>query len=485
MMRALVWFRSDLRTDDNHALFHASHEADRGVASVFTICAPQWREHDWADAKVEFILRNLRCLSDRLKRRNIPLLIVSCPTFARVPRLLLNLARQHRCDALHFNREHEVNEARRDQTVTALFEREGVRVCQHEGQTIIPPDVLRTKAGSFYTVFTPFKRAWIAHFQEHGGGELLPQPRRQAELICLPDPIPENVRGFDVSNGQPELWPAGEERAARRLSRFIEKQIAHYKKRRDLPAVDGTSRLSPYLAAGVVSARRCLLEALEANRGRLHDGRVGASTWISELIWREFYRHVLVGFPRVSMGRAFDETTEQLIWRDDPQAFEAWCEGRTGVPIVDAGMRQLAQTGWMHNRLRMIVAMFLTKDLFIDWRRGERHFMRHLIDGDLASNNGGWQWSASTGTDAAPYFRIFNPYTQGRRFDPDGTFIRAYVPEIRGVDAKALHGPAALPADERLRLGYPEPICDHSQARQHAIAAFKSLRNKSLRRRRQ
>ena len=207
----------------------------------------------------------------------------------------------------------------------------------------------------------------------------------------------------------------------------------------------------------------------------MNGGAPGPATWISELIWREFYRHVLVGFPRVGMNRAFKPATERLPWRADEGRFRAWCEGRTGYPIVDAGMRQLAQTGWMHNRLRMIVAMFLSKDLFIDWRRGERHFMRHLVDGDLASNNGGWQWSASTGTDAAPNFRVFNPFAQSRKFDPDGEFIRRWVPELGGADARVLHDPALLACERRAGLAYVEPVCDHSVARQHVIAAFRTL----------
>jgi deoxyribodipyrimidine photo-lyase len=243
--------------------------------------------------------------------------------------------------------------------------------------------------------------------------------------------------------------------------------------------VAGTSRLSPYLAVGVVTARQCLRAAIDANRGRLDRGHPGPRAWIDELIWREFYRHVLVGFPRVSMNRAFRPETEPLPWRQDERQFKAWCQGRTGVPIVDAAMRQLQQEGWMHNRLRMIVAMYLAKDLFIDWRRGERHFMHHLIDGDLASNNGGWQWAASTGTDAAPYFRVFNPHRQSRRYDPEGLFIRRYVPELRELDSGSIHDPSAIDRRDFSRLGYPAPLCDHGQARRQVISAFKRLRRRS------
>ncbi len=233
--------------------------------------------------------------------------------------------------------------------------------------------------------------------------------------------------------------------------------------------------LSPYLTAGVLSVRQCAAAAIEANDGQLDGGHEGIVQWIDELVWREFYKHILVGFPRVSMHRAFKLETERLVWTDNDSQFEAWCHGQTGVPIVDAAMRQLTTTGWMHNRLRMITAMYLSKNLFIDWRRGERFFMQHLIDGDLAANNGGWQWAASTGTDAAPYFRIFNPVSQSKRFDPEGAFIRQFVPELADLDDSEIHDPSCLPSLVRSRLDYPEPLVDLSVSRKKAIDAFKAL----------
>ena len=283
--------------------------------------------------------------------------------------------------------------------------------------------------------------------------------------------VPVSIPEFDPERGRPDLWPAGEQTGRRRLRRFVTRLIERYADDRNDPAREGTSALSPYLAIGAVSVRDCLRAAVGANGGRL-DGENGPGVWISELIWREFYRHVLVGFPRVCMNRAFKPETESLPWREAPADFEAWRQGRTGVPIVDAAMRQLLETGWMHNRLRMVSAMFLTKHLLIDWRWGEKHFMRHLVDGDFASNNGGWQWSASTGTDAAPYFRVFNPYRQSERFDPDGQFIRQYVPELAGVTGRAVHDPSTLPEPERASLDYPEPIVEHEAGRQRSLAAW-------------
>jgi len=253
--------------------------------------------------------------------------------------------------------------------------------------------------------------------------------------------------------------------------------VSGYREQRDVPARDATSALSPYLALGVVSPRECLRAALDADgQGslRVRDELTGAGQWINELLWREFYKHLLVGFPRLSMGRNFRTVYDSLEWRQDDAEFRAWCTGMTGIPIVDAAMRQLKTTGWMHNRCRMIVAMFLTKNLLMDWRLGERHFMRHLIDGDLASNNGGWQWSASTGTDAAPYFRVFNPHSQSRKFDPDGGYIRRFVPELGDIDGNDIHDPPPL---ARAGAGYPLALVDLKATRQRAIAAFRDHRD--------
>ncbi len=286
--------------------------------------------------------------------------------------------------------------------------------------------------------------------------------------------MPETIEHFERSSWRDDLWPAGEPEAQRRLENFVQR-IGNYQRVRDMPAVNGTSLLSPYLAAGVISPRQCLAAALAANKGQIA-GDDGVATWISELAWRDFYTHVLVGFPRVSKHRPFKLKTDQLNWRTDEPKFEAWKQGRTGYPIVDAGMRQLNQTGWMHNRLRMVTAMFLTKHLLIDWRWGEKYFMQHLIDGELAANNGGWQWSASTGTDSVPYFRIFNPFSQSKRFDPDGDFIKKLCPELSPIPPAALHDEKKFSAAiAKHGVDYPTYIVDYKQGRERALQAFKNL----------
>ena len=305
---------------------------------------------------------------------------------------------------------------------------------------------------------------------------LVRRPNAQCPLAIDSDPVPEHIDGFAPPGlTLRQCWPAGERQASQRLACFIDDPIEHYQHERDLPAEAGTSQLSAYLAAGVISPRQCLHAALSRNYGEFDSGNSGVMSWINELLWREFYKHVLVGYPRVSQHRAFRPETEALAWRNAPEDLAAWQQGRTGFPIIDAAMRQLLATGWMHNRLRMIVAMFLTKNLLIDWREGERFFMRHLIDGDLAANNGGWQWSASTGTDAAPYFRIFNPLSQSEKFDRDGRFIRRWLPELASLNDKDIHNPAAR--GELFALtNYPQPMVDLASSRTRALNAFKKLR---------
>ena len=473
VMRPLMWFRSDLRVRDNTALSEACQVAEDGVVGVFMICPEQWLDHDVAPVKVDFLLRNLRDLSDSLNELNIPLLIAEVPRFAQVPERLLKIAKKHGCAGIWFNREYELNERRRDDQVAKVFQRAGNTVHSFTDQVVLSPESLRTTQGKFYTVFTPYKKKWIATVRDRGGVQCLRKPPKQKRTNTVADSIPDDVAGFDGLR-RPDLWKSGEEHARRRLQSFASRRLTSYDETRDFPALNGTSTVSPYLALGVLSPRQCVSAALKANRNRLDSGSSGATTWISELIWREFYRHVLVGFPRVCRYQPFDLKTRQISWPNNERDFRHWQEGKTGIPIVDAAMRQLQNTGWMHNRLRMVVAMFLTKNLFLDWRWGERHFMQNLVDGDFASNNGGWQWSASVGTDAAPYFRIFNPVSQSERFDPQGDFIRKFLPELAKLERKSIHMPTERSPKSLEGVKYPAPIVDLKRSRQEAIDRFKA-----------
>ncbi|AUY34050.1 MULTISPECIES: deoxyribodipyrimidine photo-lyase [Pseudomonas] len=468
----LIWLRSDLRIDDNTALAAA---CQRGPTMALWIASPgQWLAHDDAPCKVDFWLRNLRLLRQSLEALNIPLLVRQVSTWADTPRCVLEVCRQHGIEAVHWNDEYGINEAQRDEATRESLQRAGVEATGHLDQLLFQPGTVLTRSGQYFQVFSQFKRVCLEHLHR-ALPPLAPTVQRQEALGIRSDAIPEHIEGFESpTQTLRDCWPAGEKEARQRLQRFIDEIVEDYAQLRDLPAKAGTSQLSPYLAAGVISPRQCLHAVLASNRGEFDSGSAGAQTWVNELLWREFYKHTLVGYPRVSRHRAFRLHTEGLAWRDAPADLQAWKEGRTGFPIVDAAMRQLLDTGWMHNRLRMIVAMFLSKNLLIDWRHGERHFMRHLIDGDLAANNGGWQWSASTGTDAVPYFRIFNPVTQSQRFDPNGAFIRRWLPELQARDDKSIHYPV-ISADLFATNLYANPIVDLESSRQRALEAFKSL----------
>lgn len=474
-MRAMVWFRVDLRVSDNTALSTAAALATRGVVGLFVVDPTNWRRHDWAPVKVDFVLRSVTALRDELARLKIPLLVRTAAHHRDTPGVVLAAARDAGCDAVVFGREYELHETARDERVETLCAEARV-LCRrvHDVCAVNPGEVL-TQSETPYTVFTPFKRQWISEVERRGGVVLHATPAVQAETGVASEPVPTAADVGFASSVPAALWPAGERAAQSRLAEFCRAAIAGYKERRNFPGEAGTSKLSPHLAVGTISPRQCVLAAQAANGGALASTREGPTHWISEVVWREFYKHILFHFPRVCRGRAFKPATEAIAWSDDAGAFEAWKAGRTGVPIVDAAMRALVVEGWMHNRLRMITAMYLTKDLLIDWRLGERWFMQNLIDGDLSQNNGGWQWSASTGTDAAPYFRIFNPVTQSERFDPNGVFIRRWVPELADLHDEHVHDPSTLPGLLRSVVNYPHPIVDRAGVKDRVLAAFKGL----------
>jgi deoxyribodipyrimidine photo-lyase len=467
----LIWLRSDLRVHDNTALAAAC--AKGPTLALYLLSPGQWQAHDDSPNKVDFWLRNLKQLSAALKKLHIPLLIREADTWDKAPKVIAQLCKEHGIEAVHCNEEYGVNETRRDDAVAALLDEHGITLERYLDQLLFKPGSVLTKGGTYFQVFSQFRKVCYERLH-HSPPALVATPKAQKPVHVAADKVPDHVKGFATpSKTLQQMWPAGEDEASQRLKVFTDQPIEHYKVERDLPARPGTSQISAYLAAGVVSPRQCLHSALNSNRGEFESGNVGVVTWISELIWREFYKHILVGYPRVSMHRAFRLEYEALPWRNAPKDLQAWQEGRTGIPIVDAAMRQLVATGWMHNRLRMIAAMFLSKNLLIDWREGERFFMQHLIDGDLASNNGGWQWSASTGTDSVPYFRIFNPVSQSMRFDEQGVFLKQWLPELKHLDSKQVHAP---PAGDLFADGdYPAPIVDLKEGRERALAAFKNL----------
>ncbi len=469
----LVWLRSDQRSRDNTALYQASRKGP--VICVWCSFEQQWREHHDSPNKLWFWQENLKILEKNLDVLNIPLVTRRLKKFREAPEALFKLAQKLKCEAIWFNEEYGANEQNRDKEVQQLFNNKGLKSYLLTDDCLIRPGSVVNKEGAIFKVFTPFRKAVYRQLSP-ADYQPLPPPKKQSKLSLtlkndkLPcwKPTAENIL---------KTWPAGEKAAHKKLKCFIEERAEDYQHKRDLPAISGTSHISPYLTAGILSIRQCFSAAARANNGELDTGSHGLTCWLNELIWREFYRHILVGYPRVSKNLAFQKQTDKLPWKNNKKHLQAWQQGRTGYPIVDAAMRQLVATGWMHNRLRMICSMFLAKDLMLDWRLGEQFFMEHLLDGDLASNNGGWQWSASTGTDAAPYFRIFNPISQSTRFDSKGDFIRYWLPELKDLSDRHIHNPYINKADSGPSLnGYPKPIISHDIARKEAIEAFKRLK---------
>ncbi len=471
-MEALVWFRSDLRLQDNPALRNAFEQA-KNVHAVFIFSNNQLKKHNEANVKIDFLKSNLFLLEEKLDKLNVPLTIIDSDGFNNDASLIEQFIEKKNIKKVFWNNQFGEDEAIRDKLVKILLDKKNIDYETYNDQIIYEPGFLKTGQGLPYSVFTPFKRKWIENFEmDFLDIEYRYEARNNLDYSS-------NVRDFDFNYKKThqvnmELWPAGEDEAETRLLRFLNEKAIDYSKNRNDPILDGTSRISPYLALGIISSKKCILEALKINNFEFNSGHIGVTKWIDEIVWREFYKNIMFSFPKVSKGQPFQDYSKTILWRYNEDEFNAWKEGKTGFPIVDAAMRQLLNEGWMHNRLRMVVAMFFTKNMLHDWRLGEAYFMQNLIDGDFASNNGGWQWSSSTGTDAAPYFRIFNPITQSTNFDKEGTFIKKYVPELKDLDKSVIHNPSI---EHRKYCKYPEPILDLKESRLRAIDAFKTAKS--------
>ena len=470
-MKGLVWFRSDFRTDDNPALRSAFEQCNEVIA-IYLYSPAQAALHNESNIKNDFIIKNLKSLGSKLESLNVSLVIKDSKGFNQDPSLINLFVNEHDIDKVYLNKQFGFDENERDKNVISLLTASNIDFEKFNDQIIFEAGFLKTGQGNPFSVFTPFKRRWVENFDMN----LLDIDYQYKKRSV--NPFKENFKDFNFefesTHGvDMNLWPDGEESALKRLNEFLATKAPDYSVNRNDPILEGTSRISPYLATGVISPRRCILEALKLNNFEFTSGNKGYTKWIDEIVWREFYRNIMHSFPKVSKGKPFQDYTNAIQWRYDDDEFNAWKNGMTGFPIIDAAMRQLKAEGWMHNRLRMVVAMFFTKNMLHDWRLGEKFFMESLIDADFASNNGGWQWSSSTGTDAAPYFRIFNPITQSTNFDKDGKFIKKYIPELKDLDKKVIHDP-----DSSLRrhLKYPEPMLNLKESRLRAIEVFKESR---------
>ena len=471
---ALVWFRRDLRCFDHAALHHALRTHGRVFcAFVFdtdildSLALRSDRRVDFIHASLQELDGALHALSLAAGGQGSGLIVRHGRAVEDIPRLAAELG----AHTVFANRDDEPAAIARDQQVAQQLAAQGMSWSDHKDQVIFERDEVLTQSSTPFSVFTPYKNAWLKRVTQ---ADLDAYPIADHAVHLAPKPSSERLislaaLGFTPSNLASLPLPTGMQ-GGRALLNDFSKRIDGYRDARDFPARKGVSYLSTHLRFGTVSVRELA--------GLAHrQGGEGAATWLSELVWRDFYHMILWHHPQV-VDQPFKKGYEALAWDDAPELFAAWCEARTGFPLVDAAMRQLNQTGYMHNRLRMVVASFLTKDLGVDWLLGERYFAQHLNDYDLAANNGGWQWAASTGCDAQPWFRIFNPTTQSERFDPQGRFIRRYVPELANLPDALIHAPAsAKPAALALagvRLGqdYPLPVVDHAQARQRTLMRF-------------
>ena len=485
-MNTLMWFRKDLRIKDNLALQTACDTAQQlggSVRAVFVSTPGQFALHGTSSNQLHLMKSSVLSLRNSLQSLGIPLDILACHAFADVPKTLAQYAEQWSVTALFAQAEPEWNERKRDAAVVEA----GLPLTLLGHSTILPMGLVRNLAGERYKVFTPYGRRW---FEIAATYDLTPLPAPDLAPHVAPlsstfqnDPqVAIDMTAFDLiekptaaSLQAESLWPAGEMSGHDALEDFVNERLVDYDRDRDVPIVDGTSSLSPYLALGVLSPRQCLAAIMAQYPDVLVNAGSEGRPWVRQLVWREFYHNLLFEVPRVATGGNYQTLGDAIPWRHAPEEFSAWAEGRTGYPLVDAAMRQLVQTGWMHNRLRMVAASFLSKHLLIDWRQGEAFFAAHLVDIDQASNNGGWQWSAGTGCDAQPYFRMFNPASQAQKFDPHAAFIRLYVPELENVPAKAIHQMHHLSALSK-HQSYPEPIVPHAAARHRALSALSVLK---------
>ncbi len=472
MSSALVWLRRDLRDDDHAALYHAlKRHTQVYVAFVFDTDILDALS-DKQDRRVEFIWESVRALKQSLQAQGGDLVVLHGPAQSEIPVLASAL----NVTAVYANKDYEPVAIARDEAVGQALLRHGQTLHLFKDQVLFEQDEVMTQTGKPYGVFTPYKNAHLAKLNAFYL-KAYPVKKYLHHLAAVtPQPMPAlESLGFQRTNLAELRLPTGMAGAQRLFDDFLQR-IDQYHEARNYPSVKGVSYLSVHLRFGTISIRQLAHAAWQLSLA----GNEGAAIWLSELIWRDFYFQILFHRPDLQQGRSYKPEYEALPFPNDAGWFAAWCEGRTGFPIVDAAMRQLNQTGYMHNRLRMVVASFLVKDLLIDWRWGERYFEQKLIDFDFAANNGGWQWAASTGCDAQPYFRIFNPQSQSEKFDPQGKFIRKYVPELTALDDQQIHAPWAEKFrkkslfDKGLMGDYPVPVVDHAQQRELALHLYKN-----------
>lgn len=465
----LVWFRNDLRVDDNPALFNACQKANQQVIAVYFISFEQWKKHQVGSNQQRLTIKALTHLKQQLDKLNITFWVIKSAGFTSLPQELQQLCKALSVSNLYFNNEYPFNERIRDNQVEDQLKNQ-LHIHRFNADSLVDPALILNGSGQPYKVFTPYSKSVYQFIHAHGLFCYSPPSRRSSENLRILTrqsnrytQVSLKLLASDISSNSenPPLPNISESHLYQKLIQFCVENIGDYQHHRDFPEMTATTVLSHGLAIGAISSKRCFQTAIDISPQT-------SKTWTNQLVWRDFYRAVMWHFPRVSQSKAFNPIESRLTWSRDPEKLKHWQQGTTGIPIIDAAIRQLKATGWMHNRLRMITASYLCKNLWLDWRLGETFFAQHLFDYDFANNNGGWQWSASIGTDAAPYFRVFSPVSQQQKFDPDAHFIKHWIPELRRFSARQIH---------QLESGslthYHAPQVDLKSSRKAAIEMFK------------
>ncbi|KAF9388069.1 hypothetical protein CPB97_001643 [Podila verticillata] len=486
----LMWFRNDLRLQDNRALHAASvraHDAGTTLLGVYIITEQEWAARQEAPVKIDFWMRNLAKLRKELEKLSIPLIVKKAGAVSEIPGIIQSIVDLHDITHVFWNAEYTADEQKRDEEVKETITKLPFVYAEiSEDRCVIPPKEIMTKIAKPFTVFDQFKMTWLVQVET--------QPRHLT-LSPAPEPNPAGAKaefskyfGSEMPTSHPhdldqseieKLYPAGEAVAHERLTDFISGTILEYHTIKSQAGHLGSNPLAPYIANGILSHRQCVSMARSVNNNKVMVGNEGVKLWVTEIIWKEFFKHVMVSFPRICENMAFLPATDDVRWSNDDRKFTLWCQGKTGYPIVDAGMRQLNTVGYMDSRVRKIVQCFLVKDLMVSWQKGEKYFMSHLIDGEMASVNGSWQWCAATGADSQPYISSNNPVTQSQKYDPHGQYISRWVPELEGLSDNQVHDPFhVLSAKDFGKLGYARPMVDHTDAKKKYVDEFKRVLNK-------
>jgi deoxyribodipyrimidine photo-lyase len=459
----LVWLRNDLRLIDNPALNLAQQNGH--LRLIFIICIEQWKKHNESDARIGLKLDRVKQIGQELNKLGIQIDVLECDWFHQTPKLIKDYCLRNQIQNIWYTKETPYDENQRDDAVNQTLQAANIQVHPQPYDLVISQPVFNL-SGEPFKVFTAYYNRWLIML-ENQNNQIIPEPSPSGNVLKNDLSVLEKYN-FEYRK---DIWPISTEKINQRLINFSSNKIFDYEAQRDYPMAPATSLLSPYLALGCIGPRQCLTQIKLSYENNTTPKDIWLKDpWLRELTWRDYYRQLMIHYPHISKNQNFKTNTNNIPWRQDPKGYKAWCEGQTGFPIIDAAMRQLNQTGWMHNRLRMLSASFLTKLLFIDWRKGEKYFMQTLIDGEFCANNGGWQWSASTGCDSAPYFRVFNPTLQSKKFDTNGDFIRKFVPELAQLDKKSIHQPSQNQCQE---CNYPLPIINYKTARIRAIEVFK------------